>query len=458
MAWWEWIVSILLFIVSLGALITIHEAGHLSMAKLFKVYCHEFSIGFGPKLLKVRKEGHETYFSIRAVPLGGYVSMYGEGADELPEFKDIPQERSLEGIKKWKKAIIVSAGVILNAILAFILILLSNMCFPVNGHTTSLVIAENSVAAEVGVKTNDRLNFIFPDECLKDGNILPISYDYTTDDKLIHADSFYIVDNSIEMIPEATPGVSKHFALIFKFTGNKDSSNFSDCIKLIPAVTESEVRNNKYLIANPYYAKWVDEEGKPEYYPDFTQATYTPSDKTTFSAKLSFRLEDDSTYSKDFTITTVAVGNKYKFADLGISLPIIKEWLPVGDRFKQTFYDYGQAASAVFRGLGVLFTGGIRNMSGIIGIFETSATLFTNYTFATYLYFWGLISVNLAIFNLLPFPGLDGWQLLVTVIEGISHKKLPNKFKQIMSMIGLGLLFALMIVIVIMDILRIVGV
>ena len=458
MAWYEWLLSILLFIVSLGALITIHEAGHLSMAKLFKVYCHEFSIGFGPKLLHVRKQGHETYFSIRAIPLGGYVSMFGEGAEELEEFKDIPQNRSLEGIRKWKKAIIVLAGVILNAVLAFVLILLSNMCFPVMQHTVRTIISENSIAAQAGVKTDDRLNFIYPSSCLKNDGILPIQYEFTTDDKLIHAGNFYIVDNAIEMVPEATPGVLKHYALIFMFTGDKNASNFSDSVKLIPAVTKDEVKNNKFLNENKYYAAWVNEEDSPEYYPDFTAQTYIPSEKTEFTTHLSFKGQDDSVYVKEFHMKTVADGNKYKWIDLGISFPVIEEWLPVGERFRNTFVDYGNGAVAVFRGLGVLFTGGIKNMSGIVGIFETSASLLSNYTFATYLYFWGVISVNLAIFNLLPFPGLDGWQLLVTIIEGATKRKLPNRFKQIMSFVGLALLFVLMIAIVVIDVMRIAGV
>ena len=93
----EWIVSIVLFIVSLGVLITLHELGHLTMAKLFNVYCQEFSIGFGPALLHKRGKGKETYFSIRAIPLGGYVSMYGEEM-ELEEGVVVGEERSLEGI------------------------------------------------------------------------------------------------------------------------------------------------------------------------------------------------------------------------------------------------------------------------------------------------------------------------------------------------------------------------
>ena len=454
MAWWEWIVSVLLFIVSLGALITIHEAGHLSMAKLFKVYCHEFSIGFGPKILRVRKEGHETYFSIRAVPLGGYVSMFGEGAEELPEFKDVPQERSLEGVKKWKKAIIVLAGVILNAILALVLILISNLAFPLIQQTSITNVSENSIAEIAGVKTNDRIKFIYPSSQEEDGGIMPFTYDYTDSEKIIHAGNFFIVDTNITMVPESDPSGTEHnYVATFMFTGDKGNSVLTDGLKLYPAISKSEIASNIYV--NEVFGEWAAEKDSPDYYPNFTQPSYQPGTKSSFMLHLSILLEDDSVITKIVEVKSI----ENKWSDVGISFQTRKYWAPIGDRFKQSFKDYGNAASAVFRGLGVLFTpGGIRNMSGIVGIFETSATLFSNYTFATYLYFWGMISVNLAIFNLLPFPGLDGWQLLVTIIEGVSHKKIPNKFKQVMSLIGLGLLFVLMGIIVVFDVLRIVGV
>ena len=135
-----------------------------------------------------------------------------------------------------------------------------------------------------------------------------------------------------------------------------------------------------------------------------------------------------------------------------------KTWLPFGTSLRYTFEDFGTAAGAVFKGLKILLTGGIRNMSGVVGIFDTSASLYSQYTFSTYLYFWGLISINLAIFNLLPVPGLDGWQLLVTAVEGITRKKIPSKVKTIVSIVGIGLLFLLMGAIIVLDILRIVGV
>ena len=74
--------------------------------------------------------------------------------------------------------------------------------------------------------------------------------------------------------------------------------------------------------------------------------------------------------------------------------------------------------------------------------------------FGYFLYFWGLISCNLAIFNLLPFPGLDGWHFLVLIIEGITKKDINPKVKAIMSTIGMLLLFGLMIAVTLKDVIK----
>lgn len=67
-------------------------------------------------------------------------------------------------------------------------------------------------------------------------------------------------------------------------------------------------------------------------------------------------------------------------------------------------------------------------------------------------YFAGLLSINLAFFNLLPFLGLDGWQLLVTIIEGITRKKMPEKAQAVATVIGFTLLALLMILVTVKDI------
>ena len=89
--WLEWIFYILIVVVMLGVLIAIHEAGHLATAKLFRVYCFEYSIGMGPKIFSKKRKGGESTFSIRAGPFGGYVAIYGEpGA--------VPGERPFDDI------------------------------------------------------------------------------------------------------------------------------------------------------------------------------------------------------------------------------------------------------------------------------------------------------------------------------------------------------------------------
>ena len=119
-----------------------------------------------------------------------------------------------------------------------------------------------------------------------------------------------------------------------------------------------------------------------------------------------------------------------------------------------TFSDFGRCSVILFETIGKLFTDAATwgQVGGIIAVgFETTSVL-QNFGIGKFLFYWGFISVNLAIFNLLPFPGLDGWQLLVLIVEGISRKKIPEKVKNIVSLIGIGLLLLLMAVIVIKDV------
>ena len=439
MSWWEWVISIVLFIVALSSLIAIHELGHLSMAKLFNVYCNEYSIGFGPTLLKKKRKNGETYFSIRAIPLGGYVSMYGEGV-ELEPGLEIPKERSIEGIKKWKKVIILSAGVILNAVTALVLIFISNVAFPVVRTTSFAKVTPESAAYVAGVRDDDKLQIYYPkDKEFDDNGVKKVSPFVTSDGQ-----AFFVVDTDVVHNDH-------HYVLCYYPTTTKHDNVLSECLTLYVGVTKEEVVNDADY--NAFYSSWISEENSPAYYPRFKDNTFKFINEE-IPVKIRFKSTDD--VIKEATLPLKA--NDGKMVDFGVSLKLENNWLPFGQRLKNTFVDFGEASVAVFKGIGMIFTGGLKNMSGIVGIANYSAQLYGNYAFATYLYFWGLISINLAIFNLLPFPGLDGWQILVTAIEGISKKKVPDKVKTIVSFIGLALLFALMIAVLVMDILRIAGV
>ena len=120
------LINILVFLLILTGIIVIHELGHFIAAKFFKVYCGAFSIGMGPKIFG--KKGKETEFQIRALPVGGFVSMAGEADQEdNEEFKDVPLDRTLKGKKTYQKIIIMLAGVFMNFMLALVIMLSANL-------------------------------------------------------------------------------------------------------------------------------------------------------------------------------------------------------------------------------------------------------------------------------------------------------------------------------------------
>ncbi|MDO5602782.1 MAG: RIP metalloprotease RseP [Oscillospiraceae bacterium] len=116
----SFVVKALVVILIFGAVILIHELGHFLTAKKCGIKVNEFAIGMGPRLLKFGKG--ETTYSLRAFPIGGFVSM--EGEDE-----DSQDPRSFQRASVWKRILVTAAGAVMNFILGFLvlLILLSSM-------------------------------------------------------------------------------------------------------------------------------------------------------------------------------------------------------------------------------------------------------------------------------------------------------------------------------------------
>lgn len=145
----DFIVTVLLTVLMFGILILVHEFGHFITAKLFKVKVNEFSLGMGPKIFSFGKK--ETQYSLRALPIGGYVSMEGENEDS-----DDP--RAFKRQKVWKRIIICFAGVFMNFMLGFliatILIATQNSQYLVS-TTVSKVVSEDT--SETPLKAGDKI-------------------------------------------------------------------------------------------------------------------------------------------------------------------------------------------------------------------------------------------------------------------------------------------------------------
>lgn len=147
--------TIVYFIVILGIIVLVHELGHLISAKAFNVYCKEFAIGFGPKIKSI--QGKETLYSIRALPLGGFVSMAGESGVDIDT---IDPKRTLKGIAPYKRIIIMLAGIFNNILLAYVIFVVLFMIAGSKTIAPQPVIAgivPDSAAEHAGFLENDRI-------------------------------------------------------------------------------------------------------------------------------------------------------------------------------------------------------------------------------------------------------------------------------------------------------------
>lgn len=138
------IVTILIFLV----LISLHEFGHFIMAKLTGVSVLEFSVGMGPAIFK--KQGKETLYSLRALPIGGYCKLLGE--DEKSD-----SEAAFSNQKLWKRILVVVAGAILNIVLGYVIFVLIVGLQKTITTTTIDSVDQRAYIAESGIKTGDRI-------------------------------------------------------------------------------------------------------------------------------------------------------------------------------------------------------------------------------------------------------------------------------------------------------------
>ena len=387
----EFFINLVVFILALAFTVVIHELGHFITAKAFNVYVTEFSIGFGPALFTRKGENKETRFSIRAVPLGGYCAMVGESMPDLSEeeykelndkdkelvdiYSEVEPERRLDGIKKWKRAIVMLAGVTLNFVLGFILLIVffTTTTFATM-YDNSVVVSENSIAQQAGWESED----IIYTSSFKIDNLMEEEKVYDSSD---------ITHNLYTSVVELSN---------YAPTSDKDIAHYT--------LVTSENKTIKFDLV-----------------PNLNQETNTYSWPT---IGITFK-ENLTTHVKTFNLFE--------------AIPEAAE-------------TFGEYSVAIVKGIGMMFTPeGFSQVGGMIQIFQVQSTMM-EMGFGYVINLWAMISINLGIFNLLPFPALDGWHFLVIIIEGITKKELPKKFKETMATIGMVLLFGLMILITFKDI------
>lgn len=149
------LLSLLYFVLILGAIVLVHEFGHFIFSKLFGVYVYEFSIGMGPKIFHYKKKGGETEYCIRAIPIGGFVSLAGEDADDNSK---IDKKRKLYSKPVWQRLIIMIAGATFNFLFAFVVLFVSALIYGSESNKPIIAnVAEDYPAYTAGIKEGEKI-------------------------------------------------------------------------------------------------------------------------------------------------------------------------------------------------------------------------------------------------------------------------------------------------------------
>lgn len=365
----SFIITILAALLVFSAVIAIHEFGHFTVAKLCGIQVNEFSIGMGPVLWKKNHKG--TQYSLRALPVGGFVALEGEESPESQqaEVAHTVQEQpapeteasvQLTGVPLneapvWQRALVMVAGAVMNFVLGFVVlvILIAAQNEPITSKTI-YAIQDGALCGQTGLQAGDKVLAVNGRRCFVANDILY---------ELVRTQSY--------------------------------SADFT------------VLRNGqKVHLPRVQFDTWQDEKGETHMSIGF------------------------SVYGLEKT-----PGNVLREAGNSVLY-------------------YGRI---VFTSLVDLVRGreSINNLSGPVGIVSAIGQA-ASYGWQDLLEMLALITVNLGILNLLPFPALDGGKVVFLVIEGVTGHTVPEKLQSVLTLATFGLLFGLMLFATYNDILRLI--
>lgn len=402
-------VPILIGVLFFGLIIAIHEFGHFIFAKLFGVKVNEFAIGMGPTILK--KQGKETVYALRLFPIGGFVSMEGEGEES-------DDERAYCNQKTWKKMIIISAGAVMNLILGFIL------CLILVGGEENVGTSKISGFYE-GAMSNSVLQL--DDEILEiDGKCVFSNYDITflmqrnasgKFDFTVKRDGEKILLEDVPFQKITSGNFSYKERAISSVSANLKRAGLKDG-DIITAVNGQAVKNDDELIS------------------------LIRSDED-FRYDLEILRGEEELKFTDVAFATVTIFDFTVYPDVKNAFTVTRE------AFGYSF----SLGRMVYLSLFDLLSGqyGLNDISGPIGtmsiITDVAEQSVVTTDYSTLFMLFAMITINIGLFNLLPVPALDGGHLFFMFFELILRRKIPQKYVSWISAAGLVLLLIFMAVV-----------
>jgi regulator of sigma E protease len=428
--------SVFWLLVTLGVLVTFHEFGHYWVARRCGVKVLRFSVGFGNAIWKrVARDG--TEYQIAAIPLGGYVKMLDAREGEVdPALRE--QEFTSKSV--WKRIAIVAAGPGFNLIFTIAAFWLM---FMLGRPDIAPVITATpqSIAAKAGIQPGDRILSV-------DGQQVS-----TMTDSMAAVANALLGRAPLPMTVRGRDGVQRNVTLpLEQLPAGEDIGKYFDQLGLKPAppaaVAADVMAGQPAAIAGMQGGdRLLSVNGQPV--SDFVDFGKQVQSDAVTSPLLIIGIERHGQPHK-LQVTAKFESLKGLPAKwmLGVGPPTAEQAIvhygpikALGASLQTTWRNTTQT----FGMLGKMLSGqaSTRNLSGVIGIAEV-AKQSAGMGLAWFLQFLALVSLSLAILNLLPIPVLDGGHLLYYLVELVKGSPVSEQVMVVGQYIGLALLFSLM--------------
>ncbi|MFL6463520.1 MAG: RIP metalloprotease RseP [Bryobacteraceae bacterium] len=411
-------------VILLGIMILVHEAGHFWAALSVGIRVETFSIGFGPRLFGFRRGS--TDFRISAIPFGGYVRMLGD----QPGDEHAASPDSFQSKARWQRAIVIIAGPFMNVLLAIALVTgLYMYGFPKEAPSPDAVIssvAPGSAAAMAGLQPGDRIvqlgdkrnpnwQDVTTEETLNANHSLPVSVKRKGQDLRLTV--------TPRMDPKDGVGVA----------GWRGDVQVNEVAKGSPAEAAGLRAGDLFINVN----------GQP------VESVLTVQQTITRSGGKPVELElMRNNQLQKLTITPVASNSPKLPWRIGITfrLPIQIVKLPFAEALGESLRFNRQNATMIFEVLRSIVVHRVspKALAGPIGIAQMSNEAAQEGP-SSFIALMAIVSLNLAIFNLLPIPILDGGTLLLLLIEMLLQREVSLQVKE--TVFKLGFVFLMMVVV-----------
>ncbi len=423
-------------IILLGVMILVHEMGHFWAALAVGVKVETFSIGFGPRLFGFRRG--ETDFRVSAVPFGGYVRMLGE----QPGDENVVDPRSFQAKSRWQRAIVIIAGPLMNIILAVGLVTgLYMYAFPKEVETKDPLITSvtpDTPAALAGVKAGDRI--------LQFGDREHPNWDYVMTEEILNANRpmKVVLERGSQKIPlTITPQMDQKEGVGSIGWSGEQNVQIGELNAGFPAAAAGLLPGDLFVTVN----------GQKVASAVTVQQVVFHSNGQPVHFEV---MRDGKLLSR--TVTPQATNDPKMPYRIGVSFKLPVQWvkLGLGGAFKQSLEFNKRNALMMFQVLGGIVERRVspKSFSGPIGIAQMSSEAAQQGPW-NYMFLMAFVSLQLAIFNLLPIPILDGGTLLLLFIEMLIQREVSLQVKETVFKLGFVFLMMLVVFVIYNDISRI---